>query len=201
MLAGLQLRLEREPSVRVVGVLNDPALLVEATDRLRPDVVVTEIEFEGEDVFALISRLSRQYSHTRSIVYSDRVKAGCVQAAIGAGAFGFISKADSPDELVRAVCEAPHAAERLLGSSVRELLAQAQPGDVSECEALSQLTPREIEVLCLIGRGMSRVDIAQAIDRSPKTVDAHRTSIMGKLGFKDRVQLARFAIREGIVRV
>ena len=60
MLAGLQLRLEREHALRVVGAISDPSRLNETTERCRPDVVVTEIDFEGADVFALISRLQRQ---------------------------------------------------------------------------------------------------------------------------------------------
>ena len=64
---------------------------------------------------------------------------------------------------------------------------------------LGTLTTRELQVLRMIGRGMSRTQIAEAIFRSPKTVDAHRASIMEKLDIRDRVELARYAIREGLV--
>ena len=59
----------------------------------------------------------------------------------------------------------------------------------------------ELQILRMIGRGMPRNEIANAIHRSPKTVDAHRSSIMDKLGLHDRVELARFAIREGLVEI
>jgi DNA-binding NarL/FixJ family response regulator len=64
---------------------------------------------------------------------------------------------------------------------------------------LQTLTPREQQVLRMIGRGMSRAEIAREISRSPKTVDAHRASIMEKMDIHDRVDLARYAIREGLV--
>lgn len=64
---------------------------------------------------------------------------------------------------------------------------------------LGTLTTRELQVLRMIGRGLSRTQIAEAIFRSPKTVDAHRASIMEKLDIRDRVELARYAIREGLV--
>jgi DNA-binding CsgD family transcriptional regulator len=71
--------------------------------------------------------------------------------------------------------------------------------DARPASRLALLTPRELQILRMIGRGMPRNDIARIIHRSPKTVDAHRASIMDKLGLHDRVDLARFAIREGLV--
>lgn len=66
---------------------------------------------------------------------------------------------------------------------------------------LSALTTRELQILRMIGKGMSRTEIAKVIFRSPKTVDAHRSSIMEKLAIHDRVELARYAIREGLVEL
>jgi DNA-binding NarL/FixJ family response regulator len=77
----------------------------------------------------------------------------------------------------------------------------AVPGSGLPTSRLASLTPRELQVLRFIGKGLSRTDIAKAIFRSPKTVDAHRSSIMEKLGIHDRVELARFAIREGLVEL
>ena len=66
---------------------------------------------------------------------------------------------------------------------------------------LDSLSPREQEVLRMIGRGMSRSEIAAALCRSPKTVDGHREKVMEKLDIHDRAELVRFAIREGLVEV
>lgn len=74
-------------------------------------------------------------------------------------------------------------------------------GGVTPQSRLGSLTPRELQVLRMIGKGLSRTDIAKAIFRSPKTVDAHRSSIMEKLAIHDRVELVRYAIREGLVEV
>jgi len=74
-------------------------------------------------------------------------------------------------------------------------------GTPAPTSRLAGLTPRELQVLRLIGKGLSRTEIADAIYRSPKTIDAHRSSIMEKLAIHDRVELARYAIREGLVEI
>lgn len=74
-------------------------------------------------------------------------------------------------------------------------------GQTPPSSRLGSLTPRELQILRMIGKGMSRTDIAKVIFRSPKTVDAHRASIMEKLAIRDRVELARYAIREGLVEL
>lgn len=186
--------------MRVVGMLTAPDQLIPATQQERPHVILVEIETGGADLLGMVSRIARQHSLTRTLVYSAHARPGCVHAALTAGAVGFVAKSDPVAELIQAVREAPTTNRQLLSTSVRTALAALSGGDSdSDPTGLSQLTPREVQVLCLIGRGFTRNDIAEAIRRSPKTVDAHRASIMGKLGFKDRVQLARFAIREGII--
>lgn len=201
MLAGLGTRFAREPDIILIGATSDPAQCTPSVARERPDVLITEIEIAGVDVFGLIACVARHHPDTRTLVYTAHSKPACAEAAFAAGAFGFFSKAESPDELIEAVRSVPYSHERLLGSAVRAAMETGTEESNGVNAALAQLTRREIEVLCLIGRGMSRVEIAKSIRRSPKTVDAHRSSIMSKLGFKDRVQLARFAIREGLVRV
>lgn len=76
----------------------------------------------------------------------------------------------------------------------------AGPGEAPSSR-LASLTPRELQVLRLIGKGLSRTEIAKVIFRSPKTVDAHRSAIMEKLAIRDRVELARYAIREGLAEL
>ena len=79
--------------------------------------------------------------------------------------------------------------------------SQSSGDQVPPCSKLSALTDRERQILRMIARGMTRASIAEAICRSPMTVDNHRKSIMKKIGFNDRVELARYAIAEGLVEV
>lgn len=201
MLAGLATRLGQEADIEVAGLIRDVGEVVGVVARERPAVLVTEIDIEGADIFGLIARLARYHPDTRSVVHTAHSRPACAEAALAAGAIGFFSKSDPADELVEGVRAAPAARSFLLGSSVRASVAGSETTRSGVAAPLWLLTSREVEVLCLIGRGLSRTEIAKSIRRSPKTVDAHRSSIMSKLGFKDRVQLARFAIREGIVSV
>lgn len=201
MLAGLATRLGKEADIEVVCVTTDFTEIVGTVVRERPAVLITEIDIEGADVFGLVARVARHHPATRVVIYTAHPKPACAEAAFAAGAIGFFSKSEPAEELVQGVRAACHANSCLLGSSIQTSLAKPDTLENGAGGPLSQLTRREVEVLCLIGRGMSRTEIAKAIRRSPKTVDAHRSSIVSKLGFKDRVQLARFAIREGIVSV
>ncbi|KAA0214769.1 MAG: DNA-binding response regulator [Leptolyngbya sp. PLA3] len=201
MLAGLGMRFGEEPDMEVASLTNDPEQVIGILARERPGVLVTEIEIEGVNMFGLIARIARHHPETRTVVYTARPRSTCAEAAFAAGAIGFFSKSDPPDQLVAGVRAAPYAESRLLGSTIRAALESSDVAPDGAIGSIARLTRREVEVLCLIGRGMSRVEVAATIRRSPKTVDAHRSSIMSKLGFTDRVQLARFAIREGLVSI
>lgn len=201
VLLGLQSRLRSEPDLSVVGLLKSPDRLMSAVDQEQPHVVLLEIEGEQADLLGMIGLIIRQKPQTRCVVYTNRLRPGCIHAALSSGATGYVAKQDAVDELIRVVRDAPTADAELLSPSVRAALAGGAAEDHSgdRRAVLTQLTPREVQILCLLGRGMTRNDIAETIRRSPKTVDAHRASIMNKLGFKNRVELARFAIREGII--
>lgn len=201
LLAGLRLRLEVEPGLRLAFATRDPSEVIAAILRERPSVLVTEIDIEGLDIFSMIARIARHHPATRTVIHTAHPRFGCVQAAVAAGAIGFFSKNEPSDELVAGVRAAPFAESPIFGSTIQSVIADSSAASGGMDGALSLLTRREVEVLCLIGRGMSRLDIATMIRRSPKTVDAHRSAIMSKLGFKDRVELARFAIREGLVSI
>ncbi|MHC4991361.1 MAG: response regulator transcription factor, partial [Planctomycetota bacterium] len=143
-----------------------------------------------------------------------------LDAAYESGAWGYLSKSDSPDfvvEGIRSVARGELAFSREIeersalarhgsGDAERRSAARAQPesGKPEHGEARSRLdllTRREQQILRMIARGMSRTGIATEISRSPMTVDNHRKSIMKKLGINDRAELVRYAIAEGIVEV
>jgi DNA-binding NarL/FixJ family response regulator len=130
-----------------------------------------------------------------------------LDAAIASGAWGYLSKSDSPDAVLDAVRKAA-AGEFAFGPTVLERCkvegagaGRGGAGGPKPSSRLDLLTPREIQVLRLIGKGMSRLEIAKTLSRSPKTIDNHRAAIMEKLGIHDRVELARYAIEEGLAEV
>jgi two-component system invasion response regulator UvrY len=215
---GLRARLALEADMEFVGHRTRADDLVEGVLDTHAEVVLMDIEMPGLDPFEAIARLRRAVPGCRVILLSAYVRDHYVDATVKAGAWGYLSKNDNPLAIIQAVRDVA-AGRFTFGPTVLDRCRQigagapAVPVAASEetgepgaetggpASRLHTLTPREMQVLRMIGKGMSRTDIANAIFRSPKTVDAHRFSIMEKLAIHDRVELARFAIREGLVEI
>lgn len=200
---GLKARFEMEPDLEILGWLSSAEDLLRVVKEKRPDIVLLDIEMPGPDPFEAMRELHRRYPDVRAIVLSAYVREHYFEAAAEAGAWGYLSKGDTPENIVAGVRKvargefalSPEVEERCgLPHAARERRAGAR-----RPTRLGSLTPREREILRMIGRGMSRAAIARRLHRSPKTVDAHQTSIMEKLGIHDRVELVRYTIREGLV--
>lgn len=204
VLEGLRSRLAGEPDFRFVGAGKSLERIAEAIDELKPDVLLVDVEVPGPDVFDVIRQLKRSHESLRMVVLSAHVRDGYIDSAMESGAHGYLDKGADPSEIIGAlrrlsgeafVCS-PAVAPR-----VQALRADGDGNATKHGSRLKLLTTREQQILRMIGQGRSRVEIATAIHRSAKTVDAHRASIMEKLGIHDRVELARYAIREGLVEV
>jgi DNA-binding NarL/FixJ family response regulator len=137
------------------------------------------------------------------VMLSAYVRDHYLSAALKAGVWGYFSKSDDPDSIVEGLRKVAKG-EFVMGPKVAERCKPVKPGKRSKSHEppkskLETLTTREQEVLRLIGRGMSRTQIAETLCRSPKTVDGHRERIMAKLDIHTGPELVRFAIREGVV--
>jgi DNA-binding NarL/FixJ family response regulator len=162
-----------------------------------------DIDMPGHDAFDAIESIHAANPDVRWIVLSAHIRDSYIDTAIQAGAIGYLSKREEPTAIVNAI----RAAMKGEPSFSREVLERynLRPGQERDLAAgtrgtrLASLTPREVQVLRLIGQGLQRAEIASMIHRSPKTIDVHRGRIMDKLDIHDRVELVRFCIREGIV--
>ena len=199
---GLRSKISLEADMEYVGWLPDATDLFKNATERKADVVTLDIEMPGPDPFEALSEVQRRAPEIRVIVLSAYVRDRYLDAAVEAGAWGFLSKADDPDTIVQAIRRVA-AGEFALGPSVEGRLPveNIQPGRrVVKMQSRSKLlTNREQQILRMIGRGMSRHEIAKELFRSSKTIDAHQQSIMKKLDLHDRVELVRYAIREGLV--
>jgi len=202
MLAGMARMFEAEPDICVVALGQDLASVLAGAGDEPPDVLITEVELGNVHGIEIVSTVAEQHSSVRVLVYCSKVRERCVRAVLAAGASGVLAKSDPPAELLAAVRHVTASPQVFLSTSVRNVLnSPTESNGHPDSPLLADLTRREFQVLKLIGRGMTRKEIARVLGRSPKTVDAHRVSIQTKLGLNDRVQLARFAIREGLVDV
>jgi two-component system response regulator NreC len=198
---GLRSRLELESDLEFAGWLSNASNLPREVRDRSAHIVLLDIEMPGPDPFEAIRDLNRRDPDVRTIVPSAFVRDRYFEAAVEAGAWGYLSKGDDPEAIVTGVRKVARG-EFALSPEVEERCGLPAPSGLATrrpSSKLSTLTPRENEILRLIGRGLSRTAIARSLHRSPKTVDAHQTSIMEKLDIHDRVELVRYAIREGLV--
>jgi DNA-binding NarL/FixJ family response regulator len=183
---GLRALLDVQDDIVVAGEAGDgPAALSLATS-LRPDIVLLDLKMPGMDGFAMLEPL--RAAGLRVLVLTSATEPSAAAQAVRAGAAGVLYKDIDPDALVRAI------------RSVRDgnvLLAPEALGSLVRGSRVDTLTPREREVLAAIAEGRSNREIARSLRVSEKTVKAHVSSVLAKLGVQDRTQAALYAVRNG----
>jgi DNA-binding NarL/FixJ family response regulator len=198
---GLRTRFSMESDLEFVAWLPQADRLVEEARAKQPDVVLLDIEMPGADPFETVEALHRLAPDARVIMFSAYIRDHYIDAAVSRGAWGYLSKSDPPEVVIDAIRKVERG-EFAFGPKVLERfqsdrLGRRDAGEERKTK-LDLLTPREKQVLRLIGQGLSRTEIAKSLHRSAKTIDNYRASIMEKLEIRDRVELARYAIREGL---
>ncbi|MFO0874927.1 MAG: response regulator transcription factor [Phycisphaerales bacterium] len=194
---GLAARISMERDLEFCGRLSTADDLVATTVRMRPDVVLIDLEMPGCSPMDAMADALRLVPRTCFVVLSAHVRDINIAAALERGAVGYFSKSDPPAAIFAGL-RTVTAGRQAFGAVVAERIA-ANPTNLARPVPMARLSRRELEVLRLIGRGMSRADIARELARATKTIDAHHTSIMRKLDIHDRAELTRYAIREGLV--
>jgi NarL family two-component system response regulator LiaR len=192
---GLRTFLELQDGIEVVGEAGDGAEGVAAAERLRPDVILMDLVMPRLDGVGAMRELRRRLPSARVIVLTSFTDEEKLLPALQAGAAGYLLKNAEPAELARAV-RAAEAGEALLDPSVaaRLLASIAEPADSPR----EVLTPREREVLALIGRGYANKRIARELGIAEKTVKTHVGHVLAKLGVSDRTQAALQAAKAGL---
>jgi NarL family two-component system response regulator LiaR len=192
---GLRTFLELQEGIEVAGEAGDGSEGVAAAERLRPDVVLMDLVMPRLDGVGAMRELRRRLPDTRVIVLTSFTDEEKLLPALQAGAAGYLLKNAEPAELARAVRKAA-AGEAVLDTAVaaRLLDSIAEPAGAPR----ETLTPREREVLALIGRGYANKRIALELGIAEKTVKTHVGHVLAKLGVSDRTQAALHAAKAGI---
>ena len=193
---GLRTFLSLQDGIEVVGEAGDGEAAVREAEIRRPDVILMDLVMPRLDGVGAMRELRRRMPECRVIVLTSYAQDDRLLPAIQAGAAGFLLKDAEPREIARAV-RAAHAGEALLAPAIaaRLVAAIAQPAGERPTQ---RLTPREREVLALIGRGLPNKRIARELGVSEKTVKTHVGHVLAKLGVTDRTQAALHAVREGL---
>jgi NarL family two-component system response regulator LiaR len=192
---GLRTFLALQDGIEVIGEAVDGAEAVDAAEHLRPDVVLMDLVMPRLDGVAAMRVLRERLPGARVVVLTSFLDDDKLLPALRAGAAGYLLKNAPPQEVARAV-RAAHVGEALLDPVVAARLVEALAAGK---DPLDRLTPREREVLELIGRGFPNKLIARELGLSEKTVKTHVGHVLAKLGVTDRTQAAVAAVRAGLV--
>ncbi|MEE9297377.1 MAG: response regulator transcription factor [Phycisphaerae bacterium] len=193
-------RLNREPDMTVVGVVGNADDAVSQSIAHQPNIILMDIDMPGLLPFDAARTIHTHCADTRIIFLSAFFHDRYIEQALAAGACGYVTKDEGCDTLVRGIRDvasgdayfSPEVQSRIVVDSNGARLAGGK------CSLCSTLTSRELEILRYIARGLSKKDTAAVAHISVKTVENHCANLMAKLHIHDRVELARFAIREGL---
>jgi DNA-binding NarL/FixJ family response regulator len=201
--AGLRMIIEAAEGLCVVAEANDGIEAIEAVRQTRPDIVLMDIRMPRMDGLEAARRIiAGSAQPPRIVVLTTFDLDEYVYDALHAGASGFLLKDAPPEQLVagiRVVAEgdsllAPSITRRLIESFVRDHKQTPTPPELDE------LTPRELQILGLVARGLSNGEIAEELVVSITTVKTHVARVLSKLGLRDRVQAVVLAYEAGIVQ-
>ena len=192
--------LEDEPDLACPQTAGDAGQGLELIAKAPFDVVVMDINMPGMNCFSAAKQLLSKHPKTTVVFLSAFWNDMFIEQATTAGACGMLSKSDPPETLIAAI-RAVVDGGVYLSNEVRDRLKHdsLQRGDTADGQTkLSMLTQRETEILCAVGMGQARRDIAENMKISNNTVAVHTGRVMRKLDIHDRVSLARFAIKVGL---
>ncbi len=205
---GFRMILETEPDLTVVGEAGDGEEALRLADELEPDVVLMDVRMPGMDGIEATRRLMSANGRPcrrpcRVVMLTTFDMDEYVYEALEAGASGFLLKDVEPELLVAGI-RAVHSGESLLAPTVtrrliESFLSRARVLDPAAGRRLTALTPREREVLRLVGRGLTNAEIAAELYVSETTVKTHIGRVLMKLALRDRVQAVIFAYDAGLV--
>lgn len=187
--------------VTVVGEAADGDQAVQLAQELRPQVVLMDVSMPGTDGVEATRAIRSQVPEVDVVMLTMHADHSVIDAAFRAGAAGYLVKDCTTDDIV-ATIEAVAGGETALSQEMAAaMLAQARPSGRQPAEEEPLLTPREQEVLELVGKGLSTPEVADALYISTKTVRHHLSSIYQKLEARDRTQAVLTAVRMGIIRL
>ncbi|QDU63866.1 Response regulator protein VraR [Planctomycetes bacterium Pan216] len=199
----VQSLLEKESDLTVSGTAEDGTEAVAAAKRLRPEVILLSDEMPGLNPFEAAERIRKTLPRTRLCFLSRIPRDHAIDCALAVEAACYFTTADTPESLVNAIRKVAQG-ETYFSPDVEERIVNPKRANAIhgvKQSRMATLTAREVQVLRYLAEGLPRKEISKVLGISAKTVARHTANLMTKLEIHDRVVLARFAIREGLVDV
>jgi len=195
---GLRALLSEYEDIEVVGEAANGLEAIQQVESLKPDVVLMDLVMPEMDGIEAIGHITDEYSNVRILVITTFSSEDLVFPAIKAGAHGYLLK-DSGSSQVEEAIRHVHKGEPSLHPDIARMLMEEVRPEKPNGAAPDPLTPRELEVLSMLARGMSNQEIAEELVIAEVTVRSHTSRILDKLHLANRVQATLYALREGMV--
>jgi DNA-binding NarL/FixJ family response regulator len=189
--SGLANMLSARPEFEVVAEVGNGEAALQTYREHAPDVIILDVMMPGMGGLECLKRLRSEHGDVKVLMLTSSEVGEDVRAALAAGADGYVTKTSSSAELIAAVIAVARG-ERFLSDDVQRALEQN--------DSATLLTPREMEVLQLLRKGMSNPDIGSILGITPRTAKAHVAAILVKLGAQDRAEAVARGFEEGVLR-
>jgi DNA-binding NarL/FixJ family response regulator len=195
--------LQLDERFEVVGTAISAETGAELVQKLRPDVALFDVDFPGRDSFDVVPQFARRVPSTRVVFLTGHLSDIFVSQAIRMGARGYLLKDESAGTIRDAILRVARGDFAFSNAVLDRLIwdEESQSYDVRSDSMLCGLSIQQLSILRHLARGESVKQIAAILNRSEKSIDSHKYRIMHRLGIHDRVELARYAIREGLTLV
>jgi DNA-binding NarL/FixJ family response regulator len=185
----------------LVGVVEDGRAMVEAAEKLRPEVIVADITMPNLNGFEALARLRKSHPNIKVVFLTMHQNAAYARRALEAGASAFVVKHAAPEELVLAIRASLSGKTFITPSLTKQVVEQAESGASVGNEGATSLTRRQREILQLLAEGRSAKEIATDLAISARTVEFHKYQMMETNGLRSSAELIHFAIKHGIATI
>lgn len=182
----------------LAGLVEDGRALVEAAQRLHPDVVVADISMPLLNGFEALDLMRRAGLDMPVVFLTMHRDVAYARRALEAGAAGYVLKHAAASELLQGLRAALEGGTFVSPALAGKVFEAMRAGPAGGSDPIGNLTPRQREILRMLAQGLSAKEIAARIDISPRTVEFHKYQMMEALGAKSSAELIRFAVRNGI---
>jgi DNA-binding NarL/FixJ family response regulator len=199
---GIRALLLGQKKIAYIGDAEDAESLFTCLANNQPDVLILDIQLPGKSGIEITLELKEKFPCIRILILSSNCDEETILNAVRAGANGFLSKDTSKEELITAITSVA-AGEGYFGEKINKIIYKSyieqvtlQNGKPTNC-----LSEREAEILTLLAEGFTNKEIADKLFISPRTIDTHKANIMTKLNLSSTVELVKYAIRQGYIKL
>ncbi|MBL4574863.1 MAG: response regulator transcription factor [Opitutaceae bacterium] len=194
----LALILGGDANYQIVGEAGDGQVACDLILEKQPDLLILDAKLPGLSGLEILRRVASKLPRMRTMVFSAHENAALIRDMLEAGAHGFVEKTAGLIEVTKGL-QTVSEGGNYFGPSISRILQTVVANPTSANSAMGSLTKREREILQLIAEGLSTKEIANKLSLSAKTIDNHRTNLMGKLDLHNVASITRYAIEIGLI--